>query len=77
MRHPEFTLWANSSKAFVSRLNMHETYRAIATLDPEDTWDERVGMRIAGKKLKDKLNAAMDRRVKFLSGYLHKVADNL
>ena len=76
-RHPEFTLWANGSKVFVSRMYMHNTYRAVATLDPEDTWDERVGMRIAGKKLKDKLNAAMDRRIKFLSDYLHKVADHL
>lgn len=70
------TPWA-SPKKLVSRIFMNETYKAVATLDPEDTWNERVGMRVAGKKLKNKLNDAMDRRAKFLGNYLRKVADNL
>ena len=68
--------WA-APKRISNRFDMNETYRAVATLDPEDTWNERIGMRVAGKKLKDKLNAALDRRAIFLSNYLRKIADEL
>ena len=68
--------WA-APKRISDRFDMNETYRAVATLDPEDTWNERIGMRVAGKKLKNKLNAALDRRAIFLGNYLRKIADEL
>ena len=51
-------------------LNIESYYRTIATCDPDDTWDEKTGIKIALNKMKSKLDLAIDKR---LSLFLNKL----
>ena len=51
-------------------LNLESYYRTIATCDPDDTWDEKTGIKIALNKMKSKLDLAIDKR---LSLFLNKL----
>ena len=67
----------NMQRSIVKKLHMPHTYRAIASLDPSDIWDEKEGLRVATAKLKDKMEKSVEKRINILKSYLHNAADAL
>lgn len=54
------------------RLTMSKCYKSIATCDPEDTWDEAVGMEVVNYKITQKLNTAVINRFAYIQDILAK-----
>ena len=60
-RENGFKAFWNVSKDI--RLEMNETYIAVATCDPRDEWNEETGISIVTEKIKNKIHAAAVNRI--------------
>jgi hypothetical protein len=56
---------------------MRNSYSAIARCDKEDTYDFEVGKRIATKKLAEKYNKAIDRRMAKFLIHMNKALESM
>lgn len=69
-------LYGISRKHF-NRFFMPCIFKGVAKLDPRDEWSKEKGMKIAKRKLRYKLNASANRRLKFMSSYIRRICDEL
>ena len=52
-------------------LNLENYYRTIATCDPRDEWDEKIGINLVLNKMKNKLDTAVNNRLIIFTDKLH------
>ena len=52
-------------------LNLENYYRTIATCDPRDEWDEKIGINLVLNKMKNKLDTVVNNRLIIFTDKLH------
>lgn len=57
------------------RYKINDTYRAVARLYPGDTFDEHLGKEIATKRLYNKLDKVVSRKLTSFAHYMERMAN--